>query len=76
MLKSWSEELQTEISGLSSSDDILAAKKQLLKTVLAKLEKAVKDAPTSGAKLPGSDFSRDQASKLGKCALSARVHRS
>ena len=73
MLKSWSEELQTEIAGLSSSDDTLPAKKQLLTTLLAKLEKAVKDAPTSGTKLPGSDFSRDQLSRLrsSESALSA-----
>ena len=58
MIKSWSDELQTEIAGLSSSDETLPAKKQLLTTLLATLEKAVKNAPTSGSKLHGR-LSRD-----------------
>jgi hypothetical protein len=73
MLKSWTTELETEIAGLAKTDEILPAKKQLLATILAKLEKAVKDAPTSGSKLPGSDFTRDQLSRLrsSESALSA-----
>jgi hypothetical protein len=73
MLKSWTPELETEIAGLAKTDEILPAKKQLLATILAKLEKAVKDAPTSGSKLPGSDFTRDQLSRLrsSESALSA-----
>ncbi len=64
MLKAWSEDLEKEVAGMDASDDARDDKKALLKTILAKLKSAIDKAPTSGSKLPGSDFSRDQTSRL------------
>jgi hypothetical protein len=64
MLKAWSEQLEKEIAAMDIADASLPEKKALLKSILSKCKTAVDDAPTSGSKLSGSDFSRDQLSRL------------
>ena len=64
MLKTWAAELQTEIDGKPETDAALEEKQALLKSILSKCKSAVDVAPTAGAKLSGSDFSRDQTSRL------------
>ena len=64
VLRAWAEDLQKEIAGMDATDATFDDKKALHKSILAKLKSAVDDAPTTGAKLPSSDFSRDQTSRL------------
>ena len=73
MLKSWSEDLQKEIAAMNTADESLPGKKALLESILRKCKSVVDDTSTSGSKLPSSDFSRDQTSKLrsSESALSA-----
>ena len=64
MLKTWADDLQKTIAATAEEDDSLPDKKALLKSILAKCKSAVDQAPTTGSKIPSSDFSRDQTSRL------------